>query len=149
MRDRALLLVGFAGAFRRSELVALNADVEVTSDGLVITLRRRPIKRAKGTRLAFRLVEPRDVPLAGAARRAGGILNRNRSAIPLHQRHGRIGGRLSGYAVALIVKRHAGAAGLEGAPYSGHILSDIGDCEGTGSFTVDVRIQRRRRIQNP
>jgi hypothetical protein len=41
IRDRALLLVGFAGAFRRSELVALNADdVQITSDGLVITLRR-------------------------------------------------------------------------------------------------------------
>jgi hypothetical protein len=40
-RDRALLLVGFAGAFRRSELVALDAeDCSFTSDGLVVTLRR-------------------------------------------------------------------------------------------------------------
>jgi site-specific recombinase XerD len=35
-RDRALLLVGFAGAFRRSELVALDAaDLQFTGDGLV------------------------------------------------------------------------------------------------------------------
>jgi NAD-dependent dihydropyrimidine dehydrogenase PreA subunit len=41
IRDRALLLVGFAGTYRRSELVALNVeDVQVTGDGLVITLRR-------------------------------------------------------------------------------------------------------------
>ena len=41
VRDRALLLVGFGGAFRRSELVALDvADVAVTRDGLVITIRR-------------------------------------------------------------------------------------------------------------
>jgi site-specific recombinase XerC len=44
IRDRALLLVGFAGAYRRSELVALNVeDVQVTGDGLVITLRRSKI----------------------------------------------------------------------------------------------------------
>jgi site-specific recombinase XerD len=40
-RDRALLLVGFAGAFRRSQLVSLNRKVvETTRDGLVATLRR-------------------------------------------------------------------------------------------------------------
>jgi len=38
IRDRALLLVGFAGTFRRSELVALNvADIEETAEGLGIT----------------------------------------------------------------------------------------------------------------
>ena len=40
-RDKALVLVGYAGAFRRSELCALNReDVEVTSQGLVITVRK-------------------------------------------------------------------------------------------------------------
>jgi site-specific recombinase XerD len=42
MRDRALLLVGFAGAFGRSELVALDiADSVLSSDGLVVQVRRR------------------------------------------------------------------------------------------------------------
>jgi len=41
LRDRALLLIGFSGAFRRSELVALDvADVEVGEDGITVTLRR-------------------------------------------------------------------------------------------------------------
>src|SRR5215470_12625119 len=41
MRDRALLLLGFGGAFRRSELVALDvADLEETEDGLRVTIRR-------------------------------------------------------------------------------------------------------------
>ncbi|MGI4742055.1 MAG: tyrosine-type recombinase/integrase [Janthinobacterium lividum] len=41
LRDRALLLLGFAGAFRRSELVALNVeDIELTRLALVIHLRR-------------------------------------------------------------------------------------------------------------
>ena len=42
LRDRALLLVGFAAALRRSELAALDAaDLAFTTDGLVLTLRRR------------------------------------------------------------------------------------------------------------
>src|SRR5580692_3296453 len=41
LRDRALILLGFAGAFRRSELVALDAaDCASGKDGLTITLRR-------------------------------------------------------------------------------------------------------------
>lgn len=40
-RDHALLLLGFAGAFRRSELVSiLIEDIEETEDGLSITIRR-------------------------------------------------------------------------------------------------------------
>ena len=39
-RDRALLLVGFSGGFRRSELCALRvSDLSFTNDGLVIRLR--------------------------------------------------------------------------------------------------------------
>jgi site-specific recombinase XerD len=39
VRDRVLLLIGFCGAFRRSELVALDAgDVGVTRDGLVVSI---------------------------------------------------------------------------------------------------------------
>src|SRR5205807_2748025 len=40
-RDRAILLLGFAGAFRRSELVALDvADLEETEGGFRITIRK-------------------------------------------------------------------------------------------------------------
>jgi len=41
VRDRALILLGFAGAFRRSELVALDIeDCAFSKDGLTVTLRR-------------------------------------------------------------------------------------------------------------
>ena len=41
VRDRALLLMGFAGAFRRSELVALDVeDITDTDDGLRIAVHR-------------------------------------------------------------------------------------------------------------
>lgn len=37
-------------------------------------------------------------------------------------RHGKVGARMSGYAVALVVKQYAGALGLEPRGYSGHSL---------------------------
>ena len=41
LRDRAIILVGFAGAFRRSEVVALDVeDLEEAPEGLWITIRR-------------------------------------------------------------------------------------------------------------
>lgn len=41
IRDRALLLIGFAGGFRRSELIGLDHDaVEISRDGLVAVIRR-------------------------------------------------------------------------------------------------------------
>ena len=41
LRDRALILLGFAGAFRRSELVGLDVeDCSFGKDGLIVTLRR-------------------------------------------------------------------------------------------------------------
>jgi integrase len=41
LRDRAILLLGFAGALRRSELVALDvSDLEETPEGLLVRIRR-------------------------------------------------------------------------------------------------------------
>lgn len=41
LRDRAILLFGFAGAFRRSELVALNLeDIEWAPEGALVIIRR-------------------------------------------------------------------------------------------------------------
>jgi site-specific recombinase XerD len=52
IRDRAILLLGFAGAFRRSELVALNiADLEFCDGGLRVTIRK--------AKLIKRVLEPR------------------------------------------------------------------------------------------
>ena len=41
LRDKSILLLGFAGGFRRSELVALNVgDVDFRKEGLLIIIRR-------------------------------------------------------------------------------------------------------------
>jgi hypothetical protein len=55
IRDRALLLVGFAGAFRRSELVSLDAaDLNFQAEGLLITLRRsKTDQEAEGREVAI------------------------------------------------------------------------------------------------
>jgi integrase len=125
-RDRALLVVGFAGAFRRSELVGLNCeDVEFTPDGLVVTLRRSKTDQdGQGRKVGLPYgSHPETCPVRAlrAWIDASGI-----EAGPLFRhinRHDDIQpGRLSGTAVALIVKRHAGAAGLDAAKVAGHSL---------------------------
>ena len=55
-RDRAVLLIGFAGAFRRSELVALNADdIQETPEGCASpSAAARPTRRGTVMSLPFR-----------------------------------------------------------------------------------------------
>ncbi len=44
LRDRALVLIGFGGALRRSELVALDvSDVDFSGDGLVVCVRHSKV----------------------------------------------------------------------------------------------------------
>jgi integrase len=66
-RDQTLLLVGFAGGLRRSELCALDVeDVAQSADGLVLTpIARRPTRKAPGLPSAFRMARrQRLVPCA-------------------------------------------------------------------------------------
>jgi integrase len=52
IRDRAMLLLGFSAALRRSELVALDvSDVRATSDGLEVTIRRSKTDQTGAGRL--------------------------------------------------------------------------------------------------
>lgn len=126
VRDRALLLLGFAGAFRRSELVALDlADLKLTPAGIVVTLRRsktdqegqgRSIGIPLGRNVATCPVRALRAWLELAQLQSGPIFR------PI-DRHGNIKpDRLTGSAVARIVKRAAGAAGLEVGQFSGHSL---------------------------
>jgi site-specific recombinase XerD len=124
-RDRALLVVGFAGAFRRSELVALDvADAAFTKAGLVITIRRSKVDQV-GAGVSIGLPygsDPSTCPVrtlkawVDAAAVAEGALFRSVN------RHGQLGSRLGGRDVARIVQRTAAASGLNAALYSGHSL---------------------------
>jgi site-specific recombinase XerD len=124
-RDRALLLVGFAGAFRRSELVALNvADVQEVPEGLAITLRRsKTDQEGSGRKVA--------IPYGGTLETCpvrslkAWIVFAEIQDGPLFRsinRHGQIRNRLTDKSVALIVKKYTGAAALDSRQFSGHSL---------------------------
>ena len=126
VRDRALLLVGFAGGFRRSELVSLNVrDLKFTNDGLTVTLRRsKTDQEAPGRKVGLPYgSSPETCPVRSlkAWLEASGI-----ESGPVFRpinRHGQIRPtRLSDRAVALIVKRAAEAAGKDPAEFAGHSL---------------------------
>ena len=125
LRDRALLLVGFAGAFRRSELVAISCiDIEHVSEGIVINLRRSKTDQEwKGRKVAIPYAKGAVCPVLSlevwlsAAEIAEGPVLRGVN------RHGRVSKRaLSPEAVALVVKARCVAIGLDARRYSGHSL---------------------------
>jgi site-specific recombinase XerD len=125
-RDRALLLVGFAGAFRRSEMVALDReDVETTRDGLVVTIRRSKTDQdGAGRKIAIPYgSNPETCPVRALEAWLAALGIATGALFRPVNRHGRMQpGRLSGFAVALVVKRYAAAAGLDPAKYAGHSL---------------------------
>jgi site-specific recombinase XerD len=126
VRDRALILLGFAGAFRRSELVRLNVeDCAFGKDGLTVTLRRSKIDQTgEGRKIGIPYgSNPETCPVrtVQAWTEQAGV-----TAGPLFRsinRHGRVQpGRLSGIDVARVTKKLAARAGLDPAKYAGHSL---------------------------
>lgn len=124
LRDRALLLLGFAGALRRSELVGLRVeDLKETPRGLQLTIRRSktdqegagenvpvvrggefcPVKAVKAWREA-------------AAITTGPLFRRVRRGAQLGDK------ALNPYAVALIIKKYAARLGLDPRAFAGHSL---------------------------
>ena len=123
LRDRALLLLGFAGAFRRSELVALDCeDIEECETGLRITIRRgKTDQEGHGATIG---IVPGSVacPMTAvrAWRDAAGI-----ATGPLFRsirKGSKVGARLTDQSVADIVKKHAARVGLDPALFAGHSL---------------------------
>lgn len=126
LRDRAILLIGFSGAFRRSELVALDCkDLSETSDGLTIVIRRsKTDQEGEGRKVAIpRGREEATCPLRAFAawREAAGI--ESGPVFLRINRHGQIlRQRLSAEAVAIVVKRWAAALGFDDKEFAGHSL---------------------------
>ena len=122
-RDRALIVLGFAAALRRSELVGLSvSDVEYAVDGLFIHIgRSKTDQEGAGARIAV---------LAGAKLRPAEALDEWLTAAGIKDgalfravsRNGRLGGALSDHAAAIVVKRAASRARLDPALFSGHSL---------------------------
>jgi integrase len=124
-RDRALLLIGFAGGFRRSEIVGLDvADIEIVRQGLIVHLRRsKTDQMGAGRRVGIPLGRTRFCPVSAIEcwLKISGI-----TSGPIFRpvdRHGHVSkDRLSGDAVSILVKERVAEAGLNASGYSGHSL---------------------------
>ena len=125
MRDKALLLLGFAGAFRRSELVGLDvSDIEHVRQGIVVTLRRsKTDQNGAGRKIGIPFGRSKWCPVKQLA---AWLEHAKIETGPLFRginRHGHVAEqRLSGEAVCVIVKQRTEAAGFDPTGYSGHSL---------------------------
>lgn len=124
LRDRALLLIGFAAALRRSELVALTLDdVAMVPEGLRITIRRsKADQEGAGEVLPVGRTGTATCPVKAfqAWVSAAGIDTGR--VFRCLSRHGHLGPKLSTNAVAEIVQRRAALAGLDPQSFAGHSM---------------------------
>src|SRR5487761_1542129 len=115
LRDRAILLLGFAGGFRRSELVALDVDdLEATAQGLRVRIRRsKTDQEGSGREVGIpfgRHVDTCPVKAWRAWQSSAGLLT-GPCFRPMNSRGGVRDRRLTAQSVALIVKAAAATAG--------------------------------------
>lgn len=125
LRARAVLLTGYAGAFRRSELCALTVrDLAWSKEGVVITVRKsKTDQRGVGLEKAIPFVGgPTCAATALRAWLDGAKISDGPVIRPIG-RDGKVGKKaLSPQSVALIVKSAAAVAGLDYETFSGHSL---------------------------
>lgn len=141
-RDRAIMLVGFAGALRRSEIAGLDVvDLREVPEGLVLDIRRsKTDQEGQGRQIGIPFgMSPETCPVRAVHRwiRLSGV-----ASGPLFRgvdRHGRLQEqRLSGSAIALVVKRLARRAGLDPDRLAGHSLR-AGLCTSAAAAGVGER----------
>lgn len=138
-RDKALLALGFAGAFRRSELVALDVeDMVEDAEGLRVTVRRSKVdQEGRGFEKAIphgRFVRPVILVrewLAAAGITAGPVFRPVSRSGRVKGRNALIEGittksqnpfRLTDRSVANILKAYCAQAGLDAATFGAHSL---------------------------
>lgn len=127
VRDRALLLLGFAAALRRSELVALDVeDLDFDSDrGLMLAIGgSNADQEHPGQTLAVPYARKKGRCAVRALARWLDCAEISQHAVFRRMHRGdHVGAsRLSAQSVALIVKRRARAVGIPAAELSGHSL---------------------------
>lgn len=152
LRDCALLLIGFSGAFRRSELISLNAeDVRFTREGIRIILRRSKTDQ-EGAGMEKGIAygsNPDTCPVRilqdwlEAAQIKEGPLFRQIN------KYGQISKKrlASPHSVARIVKEYVHRIGLPEEQYSGHSLRAgfATEASGNGASLDDIMRQTGHR----
>lgn len=125
IRDRALILLGFAAALRRVELVGLDVtDISFVNEGLVVNLRRsKTDQEGEGRNVAVPWGRTAACPVKAVqhwlehGQISSGAIFRSVSKGGLVSAD-----RLTAQSVALVVKQYAQAAGLPASNFSGHSL---------------------------
>ncbi len=114
LRDKTLILVGFAGGFRRSELVNIeHSDVEFVREGVKIF-----VKRSKTDQSGEGMVKA--IPSFTTTTYCP-VLHLEQWMMNKEKKRGKVF-PLSDKSVALILKKYAILAGLDGKKYAGHSL---------------------------
>ena len=115
-RDKALILIGFAGGFRRSELVDIDyEDVEFVIEGVKILIKRSKTDQSgEGSVKAIPYFENKEFCPVIALK---DYINEKFAA----QKEGKVF-EISDKSVALILKKYAEKAGLDSSKYAGHSL---------------------------
>ena len=116
LRNKALILIGFSGGFRRSELVNIQKDdVEFVPEGVKILIRRsKTDQTGEGNVKAIPYFENQEFCPVLA-------LNEYINQKFENFNEGKIF-KISDKSVALIIKKYTNLAGLDSSKYSGHSL---------------------------
>jgi site-specific recombinase XerD len=126
LRDKSIILIGFAGGFRRKEIVSLNVeDLDFVFEGLKITVKRSKTDQfgegfIKGlphfTNSLYCPVTTLKKWLNISKIKEGALFRRFIKGSKLSDK------RLTDQTVALIIKEYLNIAGLNSSNYSGHSL---------------------------
>jgi integrase len=125
-RDRAILLIGFAAALRRSELAAIDVEhLRFTADGLVLTLpRRKTDQLGEGTEIGIPFGhDPQTCPVHAAK---AWIATAGLTSGPLFCSISRGGNvkalRMTDRDIARVIQGAVALAGYDAATFGGHSL---------------------------
>lgn len=124
-RDRALLLIGWTGGFRCSELIGLDhADIDKVREGLTLTLRRsKTDQTGQGRKIGIPLGRTRHCPVAALTAWREVLADDNGPLFRPVDRHGNIAtDRIRSDAVSTILRDRVRGAGIAPDGYSGHSL---------------------------
>ena len=116
IRDKALILVGFSGGFRRSELVNIEYDdVEFVTEGVKILIKRSKTDQSgEGSVKAIPYFDNQEFcPVITLKNYLNQKLSKNTEDKVFE---------ISDKSVALIIKKYAQIAGLDASRYAGHSL---------------------------